>query len=110
MKKFDPEIFMRGVCHEAGEKPTRNIGIRHVRSLLQVKGESFINQAYCTILGRAPDPEGLAAYSGQAQTTLGRFLIIAALYFSPERVWLPPWQRSLIKWGGKAIRVFRRSQ
>ncbi len=109
MKRFDPDIFMSSVYHEAGEKEAWNITWREACRLLSLKGEPFIFQAYTALLGRDPDPTGLEAYASRSRTLAGRFMILTALYFSTERLWLPYWQRKFIRIGGSLIRKIKRS-
>lgn len=109
MKRFDPDIFMAGVYREAGENFANNTSFRQACTLLPMQGEEFLKEAYSAILGRAADPSGLEAYKQRSKTLPGRFLILAALYFSPERMWLPPWKRGPLKACSYALRIFRRS-
>ncbi len=53
-------------------------------SLLSRHDVDFIECAYQTLLGRAPDPEGLNYYVGQLRTGISKMQILTALHFSNE--------------------------
>ena len=108
MKKFDPDIFMAAVYREAGEKMPYRVNFRQVLAILPIKGEQFLKEAYSALLNREPDPAGAAAYQRRAESLPGRFLILIALYFSPERIWLPAWQRAPLQFCRNVLGRLRR--
>lgn len=52
--------------------------------LLSYDGESFINNAYVTLLGRVPDPEGMNYYYNRLQSGVSKVEILAQLLKGPE--------------------------
>lgn len=103
MKKFDAQIFMAAVRHEAGEIAANEASLATLRKLLALEGDEFLMQAYRVILGRKIDNAGLAAYSQRAKSLRGKIHTLGVLWFSPERVYLSGWQRTLLAMGGRIL-------
>lgn len=96
MKKFNVSLFMATVKREAGEGPTRP-GFAGVRRLMRLEGEEFLHQAYSLFLGRTADRDGLIAWLPQINSRFGKLKVIGSLWTSPERIYLPGWQRALVR-------------
>lgn len=58
--------------------------IRHINELFTLEGDAFINKAYQTLLGRAPDPEGHAFYNGRLARGFSKEEIIVDIATSPS--------------------------
>lgn len=96
-KKFDPEIFMASVRHEAGETTDAKISATTLFRLLNLRGEAFIRSAYPIFFNREPDPSGMGTYLATSKNFIGRIKLLAVFTFAPERKYLPPWQRRCIE-------------
>ena len=77
----------------------------HAAELLQYHDETFVGHAYRVLLGREPDPPGVAGYltalrSGQ----INRLDVLARLRFSPEGM-----RRGVALTGARAPAVLRRA-
>lgn len=96
MKKFNASLFMATVRREAGEGP---IGPRlaDMRGLMRLEGEEFLHQAYRLFLGRSADRAGLESWRQQIKSRFGKLKVIGSLWISPERIYLPVWQRGLVR-------------
>ncbi|MFM1988712.1 MAG: hypothetical protein RJA99_1669 [Pseudomonadota bacterium] len=57
---------------------------RSVSDLLALDGEAFVSTAYIAILGRRPDPEGLAHYLANMRAGMAKGDVILALASSEE--------------------------
>lgn len=53
--------------------------------LLQKSETEFVHASYRALLGRDPDPDGLAYYSGRLRAGFGRRSVLAQIAVSPER-------------------------
>lgn len=101
-KKFDSDIFMGAIRQLAGEScPGPDLAV--LVNLAKLEGEEFLLRAYWTLLNREADPNGLAAYRSRSKNLSGRILVIVSLLLSPERVYLRPWQRNLLKICGRLL-------
>ncbi len=58
--------------------------ITSVRELLALRGSDFVRGAYLTLLGREPDPVGLAHHLGLLEDGESREAIVQGLHLSPE--------------------------
>jgi hypothetical protein len=56
-----------------------------LHDLLALRDQPFIECAYRTILGRAPDPDGFGFYLGRLRRGMPKLQILADLSLSPER-------------------------
>jgi FkbM family methyltransferase len=57
---------------------------RSIEELLALPDAQFVDSAYRTLLGRAPDPHGLRHYMGRLQAGYPRWRVVAQLRLSPE--------------------------
>lgn len=97
MAKFDPDIFMSAMRHEAGESLPQTVSPALLLRLMSMQGELFVREAYSIFLHRKPDKSGLATYAHQAKSIRGRLKLLLVFYLAPERVCLPVWQRLLLE-------------
>lgn len=95
MKKFNVSLFMATVKREAGEGPLKP-SLADVRRVMRLEGEEFLQRAYQLFLGRAADRDGLMAWQPQIGTKFGKLKVLCSLWASPERIYLPGWQRGLV--------------
>jgi hypothetical protein len=56
----------------------------HVKELLHLDGEEFVNRAYVTLFRRLPDSEGLVNYLTELQSGVSKLEIISRLRQSTE--------------------------
>ena len=64
--------------------PHDQLKAKSVSELCSLWDEEFVERAYWTILGRAPDPTGKAHYLGQLRTGVSKFTILMRLRESAE--------------------------
>lgn len=74
-----------------------------IEELLSLHDEFFVRRAYATVLGREPDPTGLAHFVGRIRSGESREAILAALRLSPEG----REQDHVLEGLDEAIRIFR---
>ncbi len=55
-----------------------------MEALLALHGRLFVECAYRTLLGRAPDPEGLAYYVGRLNAGVAKSRLVAQIHLCPE--------------------------
>lgn len=94
-KKFDLQIFMASVRHEAGEKNNAGLTTGKLLNLLKLENENFIRAAYYAFFNREPDPSGMATYLPFARDVPRRIQLLLILSLAPERKYLPLWQRRI---------------
>ena len=58
--------------------------INHAQDLLKLTGERFVRALYATLLGREPDPDGLAFYLSRLRRGYGRHHVLADIANSAE--------------------------
>ena len=58
--------------------------VQHIDELQTLDGTDFVNATYITLLGRAPDPDGLRNYMAHLQAGKDKASIIAAIARSDE--------------------------
>lgn len=69
---------------------TAPMDIEHVNQLLSFRGGDFVTQAYRVVLGREPDPQGLAHFQRRAETRHDKAAIVCELALSREGRARPP--------------------
>ena len=65
-------------------KELQPMPIQHVYELFSLDGRAFITEAYRNLLGREPDPHGMAYYLGRLAMGYGKASVIADLAQSAE--------------------------
>jgi len=96
MARFDARLFMASVRREAGEIINEPISLRKIHRLLSLTGDTFLSQAYKSILHRDIDPVGKKGYAKRSLSFFGRIRIIAALLLSPEQIFVPKWLQYML--------------
>lgn len=78
LAKSDEAVALRRARQRAGAD------IASVRDLLSLRGPEFVRAAYVTLLGREPDPVGLAHHLGILKDGETRTAVLAGIHLSPE--------------------------
>ncbi|MBU2768538.1 DUF4214 domain-containing protein [Acidithiobacillus ferrivorans] len=65
-------------------KESQPMPIQHIIELFALDGQDFITEAYCNLLGREPDPHGMAYYLGRLAMGYGKASVITDLARSAE--------------------------
>lgn len=78
----DPERDARGVV--SGQVAVRDLVAGLVRQGRRLGADDYVERAYRAILGRPPDPEGLAVYAREIEEGIPRVHVVDCLIASPE--------------------------
>lgn len=68
----------------AESRPSKRPAVRHLRELLALNGEEFVQVAYASILDRDADPQGLENYQAELKAGVSKFTIVSRLRTSDE--------------------------